>query len=282
MQSERYLPYLLLLPSVIFLAFFFALPLAEALWLALQAGTGLSLENFHRMASDLYFGEALRNSLLLTAVIVPVQVVLALAMALLLGRVRRGRDLLLYLWSIPLGISDLAAGIVWLSIFTERGYLNTLLRALGLIDAPRLWLSYENPMGLFVSVVAAEVWRATAIVFVILVAGLQLIPNEYAEAAEVFGATAWQRFRHVTLPLLKPSLQTALILRTVLAFEVFAVVFTLAGRNLPVLAGEAYNWYAAYQTPGVAAAYAVLILVLSLAATWLYLRLVAVKPEVMP
>ncbi|MEW6044932.1 MAG: sugar ABC transporter permease [Bacillota bacterium] len=281
MRSERYLPYLLLLPSIVFLAFFFAMPLAEAFWLALRAGeAGWSLENFRRMASDLYFGDAARNTLLLTAVVVPIQVVLALAMALLLGGVRQGRDVLLYIWSIPLGISDLAAGIVWLSIFTERGYLNSLLHALGLIDTPRLWLSYENPLGLFVSVAVAEVWRATAIVLVILVAGLQLIPKEYAEAAEVFGATAWQRFRRVTLPLLKPSLQTALILRTVLAFEVFAVVLTLTGRNLPVLAGEAYNWYAAYQVPGVAAAYAVLILGLSLAATWMYLRLVQVKPEV--
>lgn len=86
--------------------------------------------------------------------------------------------------------------------------------------------------------VVAEVWRATALVFVILVAGVQLIPKEYGEAAEVFGATPWQRFLRVTLPLLKPSLQAAFILRTILAFEVFAVVLALGGRNLPVLAGR--------------------------------------------
>ena len=128
----------------------------------------------------------------------------------------------------------------------------------------------------------AEVWRATAIVFVILVAGLQLIPKEYGEAAEVFGATPWQRFVRVTLPLLRPSLQVALILRTILALEVFAVVVALGGRNLPVLAGEAYYWYSAYQNAGVAAAYAVLILGVSVLATFFYLRLVRTRTEAAP
>src|SRR5204862_824326 len=112
----------------------------------------------------------------------------------------------------------------------------------------------------FLIAVLAEAWRATAIVLVILVAGLQVIPRDYGEAAEVFGATAWQRFRLVTLPLLRPSLQVALILRTILAFQVFAVAIALAGRNLPVLAEEAYRWYFDLRNPNVAAAYALLIM----------------------
>lgn len=158
--------------------------------------------NFRRMAQDLYFGDALRNTLLLTAIVVPLQLALALAMGLLLERLGRGRDLFFYFWTVPLGISDLAAGIVWLSIFTERGYLNTLLHALGVLEEPVGWLTYEHPTALFLAVVAAEVWRATPLVLVILVAGLQLIPRELHEAAEVFGATPWVRFRKVTLPLL--------------------------------------------------------------------------------
>jgi multiple sugar transport system permease protein len=108
---------------------------------------------------------------------------------------------------------------------------------------------------------------------------MQLIPKEYGEAAEVFGANAWQRFWRVTLPALKPSIQTALILRTILAFEVFAVVVALGGRNLPVLVGEAYAWQSDYQDPGVAAAYAVVILAVSLLATWIYLRVLRVRQE---
>lgn len=282
MRRDRWLPYALILPSVVFLALFFLAPLVEAILLALRSGDGAwTWTNFRRMANDLYFPDAWRNTLTLAAIVVPLQVVLTLGMAHLLGGLPRNpRDGVLYIWTIPLGISDLAAGIAWLAIFTERGYLNSFLAALGVIDVPVLWLGYQDPFTLFVAVVAAEVWRATAIVLVILVSGLQLIPKELGEAAEVFGATPWQRFRRVTLPLLRPSLQTALMLRTVLAFEVFAVVVTLTGRNLPVLAGEAFNWYGLYRNPHVAAAYGVLILAISAAASIVYLRVLRVRPEV--
>jgi multiple sugar transport system permease protein len=273
-------PYLLLAPTVGFLALFFAWPMAQALLLAIQDTDGRwSLEPLRRMVGDTAFGEAVRNTLLLTAVVVPAQVVLALVMALLLVAGLRGAGLFLYAWTIPLGISDLAAGVVWLSIFTDRGYLNSLLVGLGLTDAGFPFLSYEQPASLFLAVAVAETWRATAIVTVILVAGLQVIPNDYAEAAEVFGATAWQRLRHVTLPLLRPSLQVALIIRTILAFQVFAVAVALAGRSLPVLAGEAYNWYGGYRNPNVAAAYALLIMLISLVNTGIYLRALRVRDE---
>ena len=151
--------------------------------------------------------------------------------------------------------------------------------ALGLLQEPTSWLNAETPVTLFLGIAIAEIWRATAVVLIILVAGLQLIPKEYGEAAEIFGATPWIKFRKVTLPLLKPSLQSALILRTVLAFEVFAVVYALGGRNFPILVGEAYVWQRDNQNYGVAAAYAVLIMLISLAATVGWLRALRVRPE---
>ena len=210
---------------------------------------------------------------------VPIQLALALGLAQLLSKLSRGRDLYLYIWTIPLGISDLAAGLLWFAIMTERGYLNSTLYGLGLIKGPTLWLSYETPVALLAAIVLAETWRATAIVLVIIVAGMQLIPKEYGEAASVFGASPWQRFIKVTLPALKPSLQTALILRTILALEVFAVVLALAGTNFPVLMGETFNWQQGYQNAGVAAAYAVVVLAISLGATVFYLTAVRVRPE---
>ena len=279
-MRERAIPYLLLAPSALFLLALFVWPLGEAIGIAFTDGAGVwSLQNFRAMADDLNFSDAVKNTVLLVIVVVPLQLALALALATLLGNLHRGRDIHLYVWTIPLGISDLAAGIVWLAIMSERGYLNTALQALGVIDGPALWLSYETPWALFAAVVVAEVWRATAIMLVIIVAGMQLIPKEYGEAAEVFGATPWQRFVKVTLPSLKPSLQTALILRTILAFEVFAVVVALGGRNLPVLVGEAYAWQNDYQNAGVASAYAVLVLGISLAVTFFYLRVLRVREE---
>jgi multiple sugar transport system permease protein len=232
---------------------------------------------FQRMTSDLNFTDSVKITLIFAAVVIPLQTVLALGMALLLMARLRGADVFLYLWAIPLGISDLASGVVWLSIFTDRGYINSVLAGLGLSDSGYQFLSYENPLSLFVCAAVAELWRATSIVMVILLSGLQVIPKDYGEAAEVFGATAWQRFRHVTLPLLRPSLQVALILRTILAFQVFAVVIALAGRQLPVLVEEAYHFYYDIRSPNVAALYALLIMLLSLVFTLLYLRLLRVR-----
>jgi multiple sugar transport system permease protein len=131
------------------------------------------------------------------------------------------------------------------------------------------------------TIVVAESWRATAIVMVILLAGLQLIPRDYFEAAELFGAGRWKRTMLVVLPLLRPSLQSALIIRTIFAFQTFAVVLALAGRQFPVLAYEAYDSYANLFNPRVAAAWAGLILVLTLIVVVFYLRIFRVRESEM-
>jgi multiple sugar transport system permease protein len=271
-------PYLLLAPTAVFMAVFFLWPMLQAVALAFQTNTGqFSLQPLQTMTADVNFVPAIKDTLLLALVIVPTQLVLALIMALLLTAGLRFSGVFLYIWAIPLGISDLAAGIVWFAIFTQNGYVNSVLQAVGLGQVT--FLSYETPVTLFFIAVIAETWRATAIVMIILVAGLQVIPKDYAEAAEVFGANAWQRLTNVTLPLLRPSLQVALILRTILAFQVFAVVIALAGRNLPVLAGQAYVWYGDNHNVGVAAAYSLLIMLVSLVITGIYLRALRVQDE---
>jgi multiple sugar transport system permease protein len=273
MRRAGPLPYLLIAPAVLFLAVLFVVPLVQTIGLAFHADGGWSFGNFQRMAGDLNFSDAITNTLEIVIVAVPLQLALALGMAMMLRHVGRGRDILLWVWSIPLGISDLAAGLVWLAILNDQGYLNSLLFRLGLISAPQSWLTYETPVALFAAIVVTELWRATAIVLVILVAGVQTLPAEFLEAAEVFGATPWKRFLRVVLPLLRPSIQTALILRTVLAFEMFAIVLTLGGRNFPVLVSEAFNWQYSQQDYGVAAAYAVIVMGFSIGATLIYLYL---------
>jgi len=270
-MRARSIPYLLIAPSLGFLTVLFFVPLVQTIALAFQADGIWSTANFSRMAGDLNFTDAVVNTFEIVIIVVPLQLLLALGMAMLLQHVRGGRDIVLWIWSIPLGISDLAAGLVWLAILTDKGYLNTILLGLGVLSGPQSWLSYETPVTLLAAIVVAELWRATAIVLVILVAGVQLVPKEYGEAAEVFGATPWQRFTRVTLPLLKPSIQTALVLRTVLAFEMFAIVLSIGGRNFPVLVSEAFNWQYNQQDYGVAAAYAVIVMGVSLAATLIYL-----------
>jgi multiple sugar transport system permease protein len=280
MKRHPAIPYLLILPSAAFLIAVLAVPLFETVLLAFRDdGNGWTLAHMLKMSKDTNFYSSLVNTLWLVAIVVPIQVMLALAMGMALGKLPTGRSAVLYAWALPLGISDLAAGLIWLTIFTERGYLPSFLHALGLVHAPVSWLSYQSPGTMFAAIVVAEVWRATPLVLIILVSGIQMIPKEFDEAGQIFGASAWQRFRHITLPMIKPSLQTALILRTVMAFEVFAVVFALAGRDYAVLVGEAYQWQNAYQNTHLAAAYAVLILVLSLASTLVYLKVLKVRRE---
>ncbi|MCB1330305.1 MAG: sugar ABC transporter permease, partial [Maritimibacter sp.] len=210
--------------------------------------------------------------LLLALAVVPIQAVLALTMATMVTKLKTGRDLVLYIWTIPLGISDLAAGIIWLAIFEQSGFLNSMLHGIGAVDRPVNFLTYNNPGIVFLAIALAEIWRATAIMLVILVAGMGLIPKEYYEAAEVFGASPWKRFLRITLPLLRPSLQTALILRVILAFEIFAVVQALGGTLFPVLMGSVYEYQFDLLNSGAAAAVALIILAISIGFTLLILR----------
>jgi multiple sugar transport system permease protein len=273
MKKSTLTPYLLIAPAMVFMALFFAYPMAEAFSLALRdrdTGT-FTLANYAAMFSDVQFSPAMVTTLILIVIIIPVQFALALVMALVVNAKLKGASIFLYIYAIPLAISELAAGIVWFNIFTDRGFLNSLLTWTGLLERPFLFLSYQNRGWLIIAVVLAEAWRATSIVMVILVAGLQSIPSDYTEAAEVFGAGLWQRVTRVILPMLKPSLQVALILRTILAFQVFGVALAVAGTGISLLAGEAYRWYYDIRNPNVAAAFASIILVLSILATIVFL-----------
>ncbi len=263
MKRRSYIPYFLIAPAIIFMALFFAYPMVEAFGLALRdrESGALTLNNFAKMFSDVQFSPAFTTTIWLILIIIPVQFVLALIMALIVNAKLKCASIFLYIYAIPLAISELAAGIVWFNIFTDRGFLNSLLISLGFLERPFLFLSYQNWNWLMVAVVLAEAWRATSIIMIILVAGLQSIPSDYMEAAEVFGANLWQRVTRIILPLLKPSLQVALILRTILAFQVFGVALAVAGTGMSLLAGEAYRWYYDIRNPQVAAAYASVFLI---------------------
>ena len=203
---SKSLPYMLLLPATLFLCIFFLYPFTLVAWQAFTTDTGeFTSSFFNEMFSHWKFNTALINTLLLALAVVPFQMALSLYMATLVNGMKRGRDIVLYIWTIPLGISDLAAGLIWLAIFEQSGFLNSFLHGLGVVEQPIGFLGYENKGIIFLAIVLAEIWRATSIVLVILVAGMGLIPKEYAEAAEVFGASRWQRFTRVTFQCSSPA-----------------------------------------------------------------------------
>ena len=257
-------------------------PLGDGTRGRIEAGdkSQLTTKYIQSMVNDRFFWPALRTTLLLIVLIIPAQFVLAIIMALVIQADLKGIGIFLYVFAIALGVSDLAVGILWYSVFTQAGYLNSILQSLGLIDAPIIYLSADTRYWILIAIWLAEVWRATAIVMVIVVAGMQAISREVLEAAEVFGANLWQRVRYIILPLLRPSLQVALILRTILAFQVFAVVIVMSGGDvMTVLANETYRQYYELRNFNVAAAYASFILLLSMVTSLFYLRAVRTQEE---
>lgn len=282
LRTDTLLPYWLLIPSLVYLLVFFMLPLVNAIGLSFRSDDGgFTMQYFLQMIHDLQFVSALKYTFLLVVVIVPIQLVTALLIALLVNTGFKGSRFFLYICTIPLGIADLAAGLIWLSIFAQHGYLNSILYSLGMLNRPIHFISYQNISFVFWAIVIAEHWRATAIVLVNLVAGLQMISKDYLEAAEVLGARPLQRLWYVILPLLKPAIQSALIIRTILALQMFAVAVAIGGNLVPVLAGQSYFWYSLYRNYHISSAYAVLLMVLSVIITWFYMWFLRPKAEMM-
>ena len=276
---EKLAPAILLTPAIAYLAVFIGYPIIDSIRIAFFDERGFTFENVEfALNSPLSkYWDALKFTFIITALVVPTEVALALIATLVLLKPFKGRDAAVYILAIPIAISDVAAGLIWYSMLTSKGFVNKLLLDLGIIDSPLVFFGYEFRERALIAIFLAEVWRSTAIVFIILFAGAQLIHKELFEAAEVFGASFWVKLRHILLPMLKPSLQAALIIRTLFAFQVFAVVWILAGRDIPVLAGEAYYNLVDLLNFGVAAVYALTIAGVSMALGVIYLKLLKAR-----
>ncbi|WP_456450522.1 carbohydrate ABC transporter permease [Palaeococcus sp. (in: euryarchaeotes)] len=272
-KVSKYVPYLLVAPALIYLGIFIGYPMIEGIKLVFYENGGFSLATIHRAVNNYYFWPALKNTLGLAIIILPTQLILALVLALAMNKTFKGRNIALTLLIIPMTLSDIAAGLIWYSMLSPSGFMNKLLLNLGLIHSPIQLFGYQFHTREFFTIVFVELWRSTVTIFVIVLAGLQMISQEYIEAAEVFGAGYWTRLRHILIPLLKPSIQTALLLRTIYAFSIFGIVWVLVGRDVPVLAGEAYYQVTQIRDYGVGAVYALLIAIMSLTIGAIYLRL---------
>lgn len=240
--------------------------------------------NYARLFGDDVFWLALEHTIVFVAVSVALEVVIGLAVALVISddRVwlsRVTRVLLLVPWGVP----PIVNGLLWSFIFNAQyGYLNRTLHALGLITDYVNWLGDARlAMG---AVITAYVWRTTPFNILLYHAGLQGIPRDYYEAAEVDGASGWRRFWHVTLPLLRPIIAVSLILRTTFAFMVFDEIFaiTQGGPGNATWVASWYTYRTAFQPPfnvGLGAASAwVLALILAIAGIG-YARLVGRRLE---
>lgn len=276
MKRENLVPILLILPAIAYLTLFIGYPIVGTFQLAFSNQKGW-FENFRYVFSSRDFQNAFLNTLLLGAVVIPIQFVFAIALALLVNKKWKAYRTLLYIIAAPLALSDVTAALISYSIFAPNGYLNKILLSLNWIERPIYFFGYWFKSREFFVIVLTEVWRATPLVFVILLAGLQSINQEYLEAADVFGFSAWKKFIKITLPLLKPSIVSALLIRTLFAFQIFGVVWLLAGRDITVLAGETYYWYVLQNNRNIASTYALVIAILTFIVGWFYIATIRSK-----
>ncbi len=227
---------LLLVPALLLLALVVALPILRVVQLSLcrvELHGGIvtqwaGLDQFWRLWQDGRWWAALRNTALFTALSVALEMALGIAFALLLHQRFRGRGgvraLMMLPWALPTAVMALA----WAWIFNDSfGVLNDLLEHLGLIARPVAWLG--GPATAMLALVIADVWKTTPFVALIVLAGLQGIPEQVLEAARVDGLSAGQRLRRVVLPLLAPSLLVALAFRTVQAYGAFDLPYVMTG-----------------------------------------------------
>jgi multiple sugar transport system permease protein len=226
----------LVAPNVLGLFFFFGIPVLIAFWTALQEWNGIKppryvgLDNFARLLDDPKFEQALTNTLKLIGLTVPFEIVLALGVAVLLNQPLRGRGLLRTLYFVPVVTSTVAAAVVWTSIFQPKyGLLSTFTEPLGLGETK--WL--VDPGLVLIPIAVVAIWQRLGFDMVIFLSGLQAIPGVLYEAATIDGANRWQRFRHVTLPLLSPTTFLILVLAVINAFQIFDQVYVVTLRTVP-------------------------------------------------
>jgi multiple sugar transport system permease protein len=290
--SERALGVLMLAPMVLVLLLVIAYPLVDALWLSLHrvnlahpehGQPFIGLSNYAYAFRQSAFWYSLWRTLYFTVTSVGLELALGLLFALLLNERFRGNLVARLAMLFPWTLLTVTNGVLWAWVLNPTyGVANALLLALGVLQAPRAWLS--DTFWTMHVIILADAWKTVPTMTLLLLAGLQPIAPELYEAAEVDGATRWQQFSRITLPLLRPVMLVAVALRTIGAFRVFDVIYILTGNGGPadstkVLAFYAYDQAFRYLFFGYGAAISWLITAFMLVWIVIYLRLLRTEVE---
>ena len=220
---KRWIPYLMLTPALLYYILFWIRPVIRALFESVTDLDGkLSLINYIDVFKEPIFNEAFLNSLIFAIVSVIIQFVLAFMMALLLNKKFKGVKAMLFIALIPMAIPPTAIAVLWRTGFSSYGWVNNILYLLHLIDKPVQWLTVQGKSALGF-LILIDTWTVLPSVMIILLAGLQNLNKEYEEAGYVFGASRFQVIRHITMPILRPTIVTAVILRLIAAIQVWMI-----------------------------------------------------------
>jgi trehalose transport system permease protein len=265
-------------PFTLYVLFFMLVPVVQSIYFSfVRSGTSeITLDNYRDIFNRSQFNDAFINTLGITAMGVTMEMVFGMVIALMLSRQFGGRGLFRSIVLIPLGVPTLVAGAAMLYFIGFNGSLNEFLLDLGIIDVPVYW-QQSGVRGMFV-IALSDLWKATPLVVLILLAGLESIPGDVYEAAGIDGATGVQKFFHHTIPLLMPSITMALILRAIDAFRIFDIAMVIAGQSIPVMSSFVYFDYRAGNT-NTASAAAVILLMMIVVFVIAYIFFVARRSE---
>lgn len=222
---------------------------------------------------DPLWWKSVRNTLWFTGWSVSIELILGMLVALLMNQKFRGQGLLRAAVLVPWAIPTIVTAKMWGWMFHDQyGVVNDLLLRIGIIDGPLAWIA--SPTLSMWAVVFADVWKTIPFMALMLLAALQTVPSDLYEAARVDGATAWQRFTRITLPLIMPAMIVALIFRTMDALRVFDLIYVLTSNSEATVSvsGYARDQMVAYQEMGSGSAASVLVfmMVAGIAASFLY------------
>lgn len=227
-SREARMGYAFVLPALVLFIIFRVGPTVAGLILSFMdyrigRSSFVGLTNFNRLFADPVFWESLRVTLTYAAISVPLTTVVALMMALLVNRPVRYQAFFRSAFFLPYVTSLVMAGVIWVAIYGPSGPVNSMLALFGI--PPANWL--EQHGSVLPAIAIMSVWKNFGYSMMVLLAGLLSIPGEYYEAAELDGASAWQRFWTMTLPLLKPTIFFVVIIETIGAFQVFDAVYVM-------------------------------------------------------
>jgi multiple sugar transport system permease protein len=284
-KADRRLGYLLVAPVVILLLLITAYPLVYNLWNSFHfdnlSYAGLphnfvGLSNYKKMFTSSQWLSALERTAIFTVVSVAVDTVIALGLALMLHRTFKGRGFLRAAVLIPWAVPTVVSATLWKTMFDPRaGFVDYFLGAIYHPWANIAWLN-ANVLRSWVVIFIADAWKNVPFVAIILLAGLQIIPSEVYEAARIDGATTWQQFRRMTLPLLKPAIMIALIFRTLQAFFVFDVIYIMTdggpGTSTQTLSFLNYQTFIINTDFGYGGAMSMILVVMALSVAAVYVR----------
>jgi len=281
-SEERRLAALLLTPAMAVIALVAAYPIGYAIWLSLTEYSVrvpgkwrfVGFDNYTEAFGSTEFWESVKNTFLFTGLSVTLELVIGLGMALAMHEAFRGRGLLRTVVLVPWAVLTIVSAITWRTLFEPNlGLAPVILGKVG-IGEDILWLGQEGYA--MAVMVLADVWKTAPFMALLLLAGLQVIPDDVYDAAKVDGATTWQRFRRITIPLLMPAILVALIFRTLDALRIFDLpyVLTKGSNGTTTLSLIAHQELTQNRLIGYGSALSVLTFVIVMAVSFLYIRTV--------